>query len=398
MKNLKFRRLLLLSRLEGKARQEKFDENTTVIFGENDTGKSHLIKSIYGAFGADASVVNEKWKKASVATLLEFSVNGMVHSILRFDDQFALFDAADDLLWTGASLVKDVGPKIAELLDFTIKLATKSNDLVVPPPQFCFLPFYQDQDRGWDDSWSSFKSLAMIPRFKTSILEYHTGIRPREYYSAQAQRADAQREQNELKAERRALDRATARLRNGRSPITTTFSPELFGIHIDQLLAELNELRAIYEGVKHKISDLQSRRAVLVEEIEIARAALAELDADVKFTQSLGGAQVVCPTCNTVHENDFANRFNLISDADACRGFLASARHSLVDVEADVARQMQSLRSYDDRIGRIIPTCAETDSGRGFPKRQKCESMAPCWRVGPWVQRSACVRTLTGRR
>ena len=353
MKNLKLRRLLLLSRIEGKARQEKFDDSTTVIRGKNDTGKSHLIKSIYGAFGADASVVNEKWSKASVATMLEFCVDGAVHSILRFDDQFALFDAADNLLWTGTSLVKEVGPKVAELLDFTIQLTTKSNALVVPPPQFCFLPFYQDQDRGWDDSWSSFKSLAMIPHFKKSILEYHTGIRPREYYSAQAQRADAQREQNELKAERRALDRATARLRNGRSPVTVTFSPELFGNQIEQLLAELNELRAIFEGVKHRISELQSRRAVLVEEIEIARVALTELDADVKFTQNLADAQVVCPTCNTVHENDFANRFSLISDADACRGFLASARYSLVEVEADVARQMQSLRAYDDRIGRI---------------------------------------------
>ncbi|WP_240481793.1 hypothetical protein [Novosphingobium fuchskuhlense] len=359
MKNLKLRRLLLLSRIEGKARQEKFDDSITVIRGENDTGKSHLIKSIYGAFGADASVVNEKWFKASVATMLEFSVDGAIHSILRFDDQFALFDAADNLLWTGTSLVNEVGPKVAELLDFTIQLTTKSNALVVPPPQFCFLPFYQDQDRGWDDSWSSFKSLAMIPHFKRSILEYHTGIRPREYYSAQAQRADAQREQNELKAERRALDRATARLRNGRSPLTVTFSPELFGNQIEQLLAELNELRAIFDGVKHRIAELQSRRAVLVEEIEIARVALTELDADVKFTQNLADAQVVCPTCNTVHENDFANRFSLISDADACRGFLASARYSLVEVEADVARQMQSLRAYDDRIGRIDALLAE---------------------------------------
>ncbi|MBB4859244.1 hypothetical protein HNO88_002573 [Novosphingobium chloroacetimidivorans] len=359
MKSLKLRRLLLLSRHERKARQEKFDDSITVVRGENDTGKSHLIKSIYGAFGADASVVNEKWSKASVATMVEFSVDGAIHSILRFDDQFALFDAADDLLWTGNSLVNEVGPKVAELLDFTIQLTTKSAALVVPPPQFCFLPFYQDQDRGWDDSWSSFRSLAMIPHFKKSILEYHTGIRPREYYSAQAQRADAQREQNELKAERRALDRATARLRNGRSPVTVTFSPELFGNQIEQLLAELNELRAIFEGVKHRISELQSRRAVLVEEIEIAQVALTELDADVKFTQNLADSQVVCPTCSTVHENDFANRFSLISDADACRGFLAKARYSLAEVEADVARQLQTLQAYNDRIGRIDALLAE---------------------------------------
>jgi hypothetical protein len=30
-------------------------------------------------------------------------------------------------------------------------------------------------------------------------LEYHTGIRPREYYEAKAKRGEAQREQNELK-------------------------------------------------------------------------------------------------------------------------------------------------------------------------------------------------------
>lgn len=285
--------------------------------------------------------------------MLEFSVEGTICSILRFGDQFALFDAEGNLLWTGTSLVKEVGPKVAELLDFTILLATKSNDLVVPPPQFCFLPFYQDQDRGWDDSWSSFKNLSMIRDFKKSIIEYHTGIRPREFYSAKALRDDAQSEQTELRAERRALERATARLQNDRGPVTLTFLPELFEKQIQQLLAEMGELRAIYDGVKRRISELQSRRAVLVEEIEIARVALMELDADVKFTQNLADAQVVCPTCNTVHENDFANRFSLISDADSCRGFLASARHSLVGVEADIALQMQSLQAYDDRIGRI---------------------------------------------
>lgn len=353
MKSLKLQRLLLLSRVEKKARQENFDDTTTVVFGQNDTGKSHLIKSIYGAFGADASVVNEKWANASVTIMLRFLIGEESYAILRMDDQFALFDGRDALLWRASGLVKEVGPKIANLLDFNIMLPTKYNDLIVPPPQFCFLPFYQDQDRGWDDTWGSFKGLSMIADFKRGILEYHTGIRPREYYEAKAGRGEAQREQNELKAERRALDRATARLRNGRPPVTVTFAPEMFGTQIEQLLAELNELQAVYESVKRNISEVQSRRAVLVEEIEIARAALQELDADVKFSQSLTGEQVVCPTCNTVHDNDFASRFSLINDADACRGFLASAQHSLTEVETDLARQMRSLASYGDRITRI---------------------------------------------
>ena len=237
--------------------------------------------------------------------------------------------------------------------DFTIQLATKSDALIVPPPQFCFLPFYQDQDRGWDDNWSSFKGLAMIKDFRRSILEYHTGIRPREYYAAQADKAEAVRQQNELKSERRALDRANQRLRAGRSALSVTFTPEMFATQIEQLLAELNELRSIYDRVKAKLSELQSRRAVLVEETEIARTALAELDADFKFVQDLAETQVICPTCSTVHDNDFANRFGLISDADACRGFLASSRHALIEVETDIGRQFESLREYGSRISRI---------------------------------------------
>ena len=46
---------------------------------------------------------------------------------------------------------------------------------------------------------------------------------------------------------------------------------------------------------------------------------------------------------------------------------------------------------------RIIPTCGESDSDWGFPKRRKSESMAACWRARSWVQRSECEMTLTGR-
>lgn len=360
MKNLRLRRLWILSLREKKARQESFSPTTTVVFGENDTGKSHLIKSIYAAFGADASVINEKWAEAGVSLLLEFTVDDEHFSILRVDNQFALFDAADALIWAGSGLVKSVGPQIGKLLNFKIQIAIKSDVLVTPPPQFCFLPFYQDQDRGWDDTWSSFKGLEMISGYKKSILEYHTGIRPREYYEAQAAKGEAVRFQTELKSERRALDRATDRLQANRAPLTIAFTPELFAQQLEELLSELNVVRSVYDGIKQNISALQSRRAVLVEEIEIARTALTELDADFKFVQEIAETQVICPTCNTVHENDFANRFGLVSDADACRGFLASARHSLNEVEADIERHLGSLREYGGRAARIEQILEET--------------------------------------
>ncbi len=353
MRNLKLQKLYLLSRLEGKARTETFDNEVTVVFGENDTGKSHLLKSIYSAFGADSQVVNPKWQQGSVTLLLEISVDDNRYTIVREGNQIGLFDADAKMLWTSSHLTKEIGPKIAKLLDFKIKLPTKSDDLITPPAQFAFLPFYQDQDRGWNDSWSSFKGLGMISGYRLSVLEYHTGIKPKEYYVAQAEKALAVHEQNELKAERRALDRAVERLQADRPALSITFNPELFANQIEQLLAELNELRSIYDGVRKKLSELQSRRAVLVEEIEIATAALGELDADFKFMRGIDDTEVICPTCNTVHENSFANRFSLIDDADACRGFLASAKHSLGEVDGDIDRQKANLQKYTGRVDKI---------------------------------------------
>ena len=47
MKNLRLQTLYLVSDQEKAARIVKFDPHKTVVLGENDTGKSCLIKSIY---------------------------------------------------------------------------------------------------------------------------------------------------------------------------------------------------------------------------------------------------------------------------------------------------------------------------------------------------------------
>jgi predicted ATPase len=55
----------------------------TVVLGENDTGKSCLIKSIYSAFGADPAKTNESWTNVKASLLMEFSIDGVPYRILR---------------------------------------------------------------------------------------------------------------------------------------------------------------------------------------------------------------------------------------------------------------------------------------------------------------------------
>ncbi|WP_200898290.1 hypothetical protein [Gluconobacter oxydans] len=360
MKNLKLRKLLLLSHHEKKARTVEFGADITVVCGGNDVGKSHLIKSIYAAFGADAAVVNEKWKLAQPAIAVEFTIDDEAFTILRINNQFGLFDAEHELMWSESALVNEVGRRIAALLNFEIELPTKYEALITPPPQFLFLPFYQDQDRGWNDQWASFKSVSMLPDYRRSILEYHTGIRPREYYQARTKKIEAVRFQGELKAERKALDRATARLQANRTTLGVPFEPEEFAEQIERLLGELNEISPQYETVRKKVSELQSRRAELVEQIVIAGSALQELDHDFRFLQDIADNEITCPTCHAVYENDFAHRFGLIGDADACRGFLTSARAALVVVERDIDREKRAITEFQGRTEKLEAILSET--------------------------------------
>jgi hypothetical protein len=359
MKNLRLRRLSLLSKKEMKGRIETFDVGTTVVIGENDTGKSCLIKSIYGAFAAPALKINPRWSAINPVARLDFSIDAMNYTIVQHGKFIALFDADAKMLWCHTAVVAQIGPRIAELLDFGIQLATKSQDVVVPPPAFCFMPFYVDQDSGWQSSWTSFAGLQMIPGYKKDIIEFHAGIRPKEFYNAKISRDAAVRRREDLVAEQRALTRAAQRLQDRRRPIGLDFRPEVFEDRITDLTAEVTGLEEAHLKIRREIATLQSRKAVLIEEVAVARSALSDLEADYRFAAKLEG-EVVCPTCGTEHDNDFAAKFGLLADAEMCRTIITDSTAELDRVSTQVKEAVSRLGEFQLQIDAINALLEET--------------------------------------
>ena len=149
MKNLRLRNMLLVSHREKKARKIEFHQNVTVIKGENDTGKSSVIKSIPFAFGANPHQIHPKWKDADVAILVRFYLDDVPYAIYRHRNSFSLFDALDNEIGTYSSVTLELAPVLAKLFDFNLKLSDRDGNLVTPPPAYLMLPFYIDQDKGW---------------------------------------------------------------------------------------------------------------------------------------------------------------------------------------------------------------------------------------------------------
>lgn len=353
MKSLRLQKLYLCSELEKQAQAVKFDPKLTVILGENDTGKSSLIKSIYAAFGADPPKTHPAWAKANVSILVDFTVDDTPYRILRSGEFFALFDASNKLIWRETGVSSGVAKAIAGLLDFKLELQNRKGEFVTPSPTYGFLPFYIDQDVGWQKTWASFSGLGQFENFKADAANFHAGLRPNEYYAAKADKRTAERAREEFKVERRALDRAARRLQTNRRALKFDLRPEIFGERLELLFGRCQELQNEQESVQRALSDLHAQRAVLIEQIHVASRALSELDQDYEFLRASVGSEVVCPTCGTLHDNDFANKFGLIGDTDLCRAFLLEARQELENTDARIALQKAVFSDFSKQISDI---------------------------------------------
>ena len=180
MKQFRLKEMTLLSLRDRRSRKVIFSPTRTVIIGTNETGKSCLIKSIYHTFGAEPHKLHPDWLDAQPISVIKFTVDDESFVIFRQEKTFALFDSNDQMIGKYAK-VSDVGSKLAELFDFKLELRDHKKKVVTPPPAYLFLPFYMDQDVSWQRNWDSFKSL-YLPKNRLDIVNYHTGIRPNQYY------------------------------------------------------------------------------------------------------------------------------------------------------------------------------------------------------------------------
>ena len=122
MKNFLLEEICLLSHREKRARRIQLHPKTTVIKGQNDTGKSSLIKSIYSCFGASPKKVHPRWKSSNAHCMVKFKIDGIQYRLLRIGDFFSLFGKNDCLIGTYKGAMHGILPKLSEIFNFKIKL------------------------------------------------------------------------------------------------------------------------------------------------------------------------------------------------------------------------------------------------------------------------------------
>lgn len=364
MRNLRFRELLMLSETETSARRVPFSPRLTVIKGANDTGKSSVLKSLYRTFGAEPAVVHQTWEHLNVISAVRFSLDERQFTILRHGNSFGIFGDEDKLIQSFTGVTKELSPYLAKFLRFRLRLATRANESIPPPPQYMFLPFYVDQDKGWADQWGSFQGLQQLPGgWKRPLLEYQAGLLTNEYLEASESLSQAKHSLQSAEEERSQLvssrDRVTKHLSAPSPPIDL----RQYEREIARLVCVVRELAALEEERLQAVVSIEEKLSIVREQIEIATAAFSELHADYAHATHHLDSTVECPTCGAEYNNSFAERFGLADDQARCAELIESLKLRRHDLERRL-RQARPLhadtRAKYDAIQCVLREKRET--------------------------------------
>lgn len=355
MRNFLFENLCLISQRDKKARMITFHPKKNLIVGRNHTGKSSIIKTIFLTLGANPKGKLEKWDQTTV-TYLTISVDKTTYKVLYKDGLRALFDSSDKLIMASSTRTEWVAA-INNVLGFNLILTDKNSEPLHADTRAFFLPFYINQDGSWQSSWDTFTSLLQYNSPVQSILDYFSGIKPPQYYFLNSQRQIEQKKLSDLNKEFSFLNKAKERFSRSVSLNEVKITALNFTEEIQQLSEEVAELNAKQEHLREKFV----RENEIIENIELqinlAKDALKSYEKDIAYLENNTSSDLVCPVCNTVHQDNFLPTLTYAEDARVLQQLIIQLSEDRIKVKGshgDTERELNSLRSNYSRVSEIL--------------------------------------------
>lgn len=178
-----FKKISIISRTKKQGFVLSFSSGVNIIYGDNDTGKSSLIKSLYYTLGGDLKL-DDSWRNDKIVTKVDFTFKGKDYVFLREGKWITIFHVSDGIqLLSSSDKMAATASIISKIFNFNLQLVLKSTGgQALANPACLYLPFYIDQDLGWQKVLNSFTGLSMYDKWQESAVQYHSGLRPPEWY------------------------------------------------------------------------------------------------------------------------------------------------------------------------------------------------------------------------
>lgn len=357
MASVHFEHLYLLSSVERRALSVPLDAPKVVIQGGNGAGKSVILKALWQALGATPQSIDARWTGAQVSSCLLFRHGSRRYASLRTMSTHALFDvAAGELLFTGRRLVADWGPLFAEQFGFKLQMADRNGAAITPPAAYMFAPWYIDQDKSWTKAWDSFADFSALPGTAKTLADFHSGLKPNEYYAAQASARQERLSLNTVEASISTLRESIEQIEGVDTPASPTLDMDLFQAETGELVKRSNDLLVLQGDHRRSVLDLHEEIHLVRAERDLLKAALAEMRGEFAIAVGIPG-DVECPTCGYHYDNGLAERFSLIQDDQVLSEAIGAADKRLIDLgerEAAARRDVGQIELALTKVQQVL--------------------------------------------
>ncbi len=281
MKSIYFKSAHILSLRDKKGFFFEFSPNVNIISGENDTGKSSFIKSLYHTLGADVRL-DKKWKSDNFISKVIIHVKNRDYAFIRHNKRISIFDLTEGQRHLVTSNSRsDIAEIVRDIFEFNLELVVKKTAIQAQAqPASLYLPFYIDQDNGWGKVLDSFSNLAMYTDWQKNILHFHTGVKPKEYYKLQGEMNLIDLDLDEIFATLKALEAAKKRFEASFGRVLFDVDVEYYEELLERFLSKCQELHQEETEYRIKLIELLSHRDEIVSEIEECKRLLDDNDVD----------------------------------------------------------------------------------------------------------------------
>ena len=377
MKNLVFKKLMILSEQERKGIQLEFHEKVNVITGEdNSVGKSTLVKSLLWSLGCDP-FFDDAWKSAEAKTLVEFSIGQTDYACAR-DSSRVMLAKKGEKFKVFTRVTGEYAREFASLVNFNALLPERDSKLTTaPPPAFYFLPFYIDQKRSWIDAWDSFDGLKQYARWTKDIIPYHCGAFTKEYFTFTDEIFEAERNKLDIESEIARIDTAINVVDEFIPKITTTIDTTELSEIKEELEQDLANLHSEQEILFEEIANLKSDREHQEIQLKIVEASIDESELDYDYSLEISQkTELECPTCGTTYDNTLVDRFALLQDQEQLKQVYSRISAEIRGIDNELHQRLGQLENVKYEIEKLNKKYYREDRDKTFDLSTILDSVA----------------------
>ncbi|MFJ2043975.1 hypothetical protein ACIOBL_10240 [Paenibacillus taichungensis] len=337
MKRLLIKKLIVISDVEKKSREVYFSKGLNVVIGENKTGKSSLIKSIFYAFGCEV-FFEDIWKELVQKYIIHFDYGDTSYCIIRekkFIKFFNLHDVLSPEILSETEHFHDYSEALMKEFEINMDCLTSNGVEITLTPPLLFRFQYIDQDLGWSKIGESFTNIKYIKNWKDSI-KYVVGYQGEEFY----------KEKQNLLIVRNIIQEYNVKLKNFNELLKAIqMKSKLNDIYDEDSIISIDELKVLFlelnelERKKIKIAgDTSQFNNDLYEknlQLKTIKSYIKELDKDHEFALNQED-DIVCPTCGTLHRNTMFDRLEIVKDIQSANEMVKQIRYEIKAIESEL--------------------------------------------------------------